>query len=537
MDSPNSTVKMRKLFLQLAVQGKLVEQDPTDEPAGELLKRIKAEKEKLIAEGKIKKQKLLPPITEDEIPYELPQGWECVRLGELTQLRYGKTLPTKDLIEEGYDVFGANGIIGKYNYYIYEEPQLLISCRGAYSGKPNISPPKAFVTNNSIVCEFFSAKSCSIDFFYAVVCVANKEQFVTGSAQPQVTVVNANKLAVPLPPLFEQKRIVSKVDQLMHLCDQLDACQKKASTKYESLNDAALERLLSAKNIEEFAEHWQFLCKNFELIYNDPAHVNKLRQAILQLAVHGKLSPQDPNDEPAIELLKRIKAEKEKLITEGKIKKQKALQPIMKDETHYKLPQGWKWSKLGELAKQIEYGTSQRASRLNLGIPILRMNNINNGKISYDNLKYVDDNIKDLPRLHLKHNDILFNRTNSYELVGKTGIFKEQNSEFTFASYLIRVSLFQDFILPDYVNLVLCSKYFRQYQIEPEITQQCGQANFNGTKLKNSILPLPPLNEQKRIVAKVDQLMHLCDKLETRLNQSKKDSEMLIQAVLYEAFS
>jgi type I restriction enzyme S subunit len=285
--------------------------------------------------------------------------------------------------------------------------------------------------------------------------------------------------------------------------------------------------------ISKIQSQKETLCLEFE---KQKDYLTRFSQAILQEAVQGKLAPQDPNGEPASELLKRIKAEKEKLIAEGKLKKQKPLPTITEDEIPYELPQCWEWSRLGELAKQIEYGTSQRASRLNLGIPILRMNNINNGKISYDNLKYVDDNIKDLPRLHLKHNDILFNRTNSYELVGKTGIFKEQNSEFTFASYLIRVSLFQDFILPDYVNLVLCSKYFRQYQIEPEITQQCGQANFNGTKLKYSILPLPPLTEQKCIVIKVDQLMHLCDELETRLNQSQKDSEMLMQAVLQEAF-
>jgi type I restriction enzyme S subunit len=183
------------------------------------------------------------------------------------------------------------------------------------------------------------------------------ESKMIGMAYPAINDTQFLKAPFPLPPLEEQKRIVAKVDQLMHLCYQLDACQKKVSTKYESLNDAALEKLLSSKTIDEFAGHWQFLCNNFDLIYNDPAHVNKLRQAILQLAVQGKLAPQDHNDEPASELLKRIKAEKEKLIAEGRIKKQKPLPPITEDEILYELPQGWEWVRLGEITN---YGASNK---------------------------------------------------------------------------------------------------------------------------------------------------------------------------------
>jgi type I restriction enzyme S subunit len=263
----------------------------------------------------------------------------------------------------------------------------------------------------------------------------------------------------------------------------------------------------------------------------------QLRQAILQEAVQGKLILQDPNDEPASELLKRIKAEKEKLIAEGKIKKQKPLPPIAEDEIFYELPQGWKWVRFNELQKITEYGTSQKASEVNVGVPVLRMNNINSGVILYNKLKYVVSTIKDLPRLYLKKYDLLFNRTNSFELVGKTGIFIDEDNKYTFASYLIRVSFFNDLIVPHYINLYLNSLVFRKSQIEPLIIQQCGQANVSGTKLKNTLVPIPPFEEQKRIVAKVDQLMHLCDELETRLSQSKKDSEMLMQAVLHEAFS
>ena len=140
--------------------------------------------------------------------------------------------------------------------------------------------------------------------------------------------------------------------------------------------------------------------------------------------------------------------------------------------------------------------------------------------------------IKDLPRLYLKNSDLLFNRTNSFELVGKTGIFKGECDKFTFASYLIRIRLFDSYIFPDYVNLSMNADYFRETQINTEVTQQCGQANFNGTKLANTRIPLPPLEEQKRIVAKVNQLMALCDELEAKLRQTEEDSEKLMNTAV-----
>ena len=269
--------------------------------------------------------------------------------------------------------------------------------------------------------------------------------------------------------------------------------------------------------------------ENYELI-------SKLRQSILQDAVQGKLVPQDPDDEPASVLLEKIKEEKERLIKEKKIKKQKPLPPITEDEIPYELPKGWEWVRLINIAKVIEYGTSSKASNVNIGVPVLRMNNIQNGKIVFSDLKYVSNNIKDLPRLYLKKSDLLFNRTNSYELVGKTGVYLKEDDVFTFASYLIRISLFNEFIDARFINYYMNSLIYRQTQIEPEITQQNGQANYNGTKLKNTIMPIPPLNEQKRIVQKVDQLMALCNELEMNIEQSKKDSELLMQSVLQEAF-
>ncbi|BAZ00152.1 restriction modification system DNA specificity domain protein [Tolypothrix tenuis PCC 7101] len=277
--------------------------------------------------------------------------------------------------------------------------------------------------------------------------------------------------------------------------------------------------------------------QNFELLTDAPNAIDKLRKIILQLAVMGKLTPQNPNDELASILLKIIKTQKEQLIKDKKIPKDKPLPLVVDSELPYEVPERWQWVRLGELAKVIEYGTSEKSSELGGDIPVFRMNNIRDGKLLFDNLKYLSAKIKDLPRLFLQKNDLLFNRTNSYELVGKTGVFKGDSNQYTFASYLIRISLLSEYISPDFVNLALNSTYFRQTQIEPEITQQCGQANFNGTKLKNTLIPLPPLAEQKRIVEKCDRLLSICDEIEKRQQQKQESIVRMNESAIAQLLS
>jgi type I restriction enzyme S subunit len=266
------------------------------------------------------------------------------------------------------------------------------------------------------------------------------------------------------------------------------------------------------------------------------ANIHNLRRAILQEAVSGKLVPQDPNDEPATELLKRIKANKDDLIREGRIRKEKDLPPITDKEIPYELPQRWKWIRTGDLLASFDYGTSQKSLDITEGIPVVSMGNVVGGRLNLLNLKRISRDSEDLPKLLLRRNDILFNRTNSLELVGKAGIYEGENDQFTFASYLIRIRIF-DYVHPKYLNYYLASRTFRETQIDPEVVQQCGQANFNGTKLRKTLFPLPPLQEQKRIAEKVEQLTKVCDELEGKNNENLDNSEILMEAMLNEAFA
>lgn len=282
--------------------------------------------------------------------------------------------------------------------------------------------------------------------------------------------------------------------------------------------------------------------------------LENLNQAILQEAVQGKLVPQDPNDEPASELLKRIKLNRvgfqpdpnENNIglkptksamnrTGFKPRPIKELPPIKPEEIPFDIPENWVWCRLGEIADNVEYGTSQKAEMTSEHIPVLRMNNIQSGKLDYSNLKYVSETIDDLPRLYLKDGDLLFNRTNSYELVGKTAVYRGSNQSMTFASYIIRVQ-FDDKIISEFISNYINSPICRETQLEPEIIQQNGQANFNGTKLKNILIPLPPLSEQKRIVAEIEKQFAKTKQLKELVLANQVATEQLLKALLHQAF-
>ncbi len=344
-----------------------------------------------------------------------------------------------------------------------------------------------------------------------------------GLAQKNISQRILRAWEIGLPPLAEQKRIVAKVDELMALCDRLEAQQQERESRASGLARAALARFAAAPTPA-----------NLTLLFHSSFSIPPadLRKSILTLAVQGKLVPQDTKDEPARELVARLERERPALAKANGVRPPKDVQPISTEDLPHDIPDSWQWSRIGRLALVIDYGTSQKADNDSSKIPVYRMGNISGGRLLDENLKYVDPRIDDLPALYLKTGDILFNRTNSYELVGKAGIYTGRDDEATFASYLIRIRLPSEFLLPAFINLAMNAPYFRQTQIEPEIVQQCGQANFNGTKLASTAVPVPPLAEQRRIVAKVEQLMALVDALEQQLAASHATAEKLLTAAI-----
>jgi type I restriction enzyme S subunit len=246
----------------------------------------------------------------------------------------------------------------------------------------------------------------------------------------------------------------------------------------------------------------------------------------------GKLVPQDPNDEPASELLKRIAAEKSQLINDQKIKKQKPLPEITDEEKPFSLPSGWVWSRIGESSLYSEYGISAKTFDTEDGIPVLKMGDIQSGKVVLGGQKKASIDFKGISGLMLNHGDILYNRTNSAELVGKTGRYEGPDNHYSFASYLIRIRCSENNVCSEFLNLNMNSPLFRVTQVEPYLKQQCGQANINGTIMKNMIVAIAPLSEQKRIVSKVNNLTILLENLKFRLQASRNAQARLSEAIV-----
>ena len=553
-DAPNGVAKLRELILQLAVEGTLVSQNPDDLTASALLEIIEKEKEKLTKQRRIK----LKPVSvadENEAPYVVPKSWVWTSLESL-----GFINPRNEFDEDEMASFVPMNLVPqKYGDGVRAEKRLWGEIKKGFTHfsegdvvlakiTPCFQNGKAAVMRGlengigagTTELHVFRPIAQTVYPEYVLVYLKSRNFVLdgiprmTGSAgQKRVPNDYFARNPFPLPPLEEQKRIVAKVDELMGICDELATRQQARRASRVRLNSATLAPLNNAASLapEEFKQASVRLADNFAALYDSAETVGTLRSTILQLAVQGKLVRQNPQAEQASVALEGIKEEKE--ASGDKQRKKKVEFPSLSlAEAPFTMPTGWLWTRLGELASLIEYGTSEKASLHHAGVPVFRMNNIDGGRVVHSNMKYVSPTIKDLPRLYLKTNELLFNRTNSFELVGKTGIFKGDSDKFTFASYLIRIRLFDSHVFPDYVNLAMNADYFRKTQINTEVTQQCGQANFNGTKLANTLIPFPPLEEQKRIVAKVNQLMALCDELEAKLRQAEADSEKLMNAAV-----
>ena len=535
--------KLRELILELAVRGKLVPQDENDEPALVLLERIAAEKAQLVKDKKIKKPKALPEISEDEKPFELPKGWEWARL---QYIGHDLGQKTPDCEFTYIDVGSINKELG-----FVEEPSILQASDAPSRARKLVkrntviySTVRPYLLNIAVVDKDFSPEPIASTAFAIIhplsgmnssyiyrylrsPCFINYVESVqTGIAYPAINDKQFFNGLIAVPPTEEQHRIIAKVDELMSLCDALEAQTEASLVAHQTLVETLLGALLlsstSANSPEpSFAKSWQRVAEHFDTLFTTNSSIDTLKQTILQLAVMGKLVEQDANDEPAAKLLERISAEKEQLIRDKKIKKQKPLPAITDEEKPFELPNGWKWCRIFDASLFTEYGTSEKTIEGSSGVPVLKMGDIQQGKVLHGGQKVVPETIEDLPNLYLNYGDVLYNRTNSAELVGKTGMFEGESDSYTFASYLIRIRCHFESVIPQYLTLAMNSPLFRTTQIDPHIKQQCGQANVNGTIMKSMLVPICPLEEQRRIVAEVDELMVICDQLKARLTDAQ----------------
>lgn len=547
--------KLRELILELAVRGKLVSQDPNDEPASELLKKIQKEKEKLIKEGKIKKQKPLPKITEEENSFELPLNWKWARLPDVCFYSPGKTPSTKNPVywsepDKGFpwvsisDMTHDQTVNATAKCITNQAVDEVFRCDPVPTGtilmsfkltvgKTSILAMDAY--HNEAILSIQPFTGINRDYLFKVL----RERALAGNTKKAImgNTLNATSLAlllIPVPPRAEQKRIVAKIDELMALCDRFDQEQENNLETHQALVSTLLNALTSTKDNQAFQDTWQRIADCFALLFTTEESIDQLKQTILQLAVMGKLVPQDPNDEPASELLKKIKKEKEKLIKEGKIQKQTKLPGIDSEEIPFKLPDGWSLVRLGDITNKIGSGSTPRGGRntyVDDGVAFLRSQNIWNHGLELSDVAYITDEVHgDMSNTTVLPDDILLNITGAS--LGRCAIYPEHLPEANVSQHVTIIRPTMKAIVT-YLHLCILSPYTQAMVWG----RQVGMAREGLSKkvLELFELPIPPLEEQKRIVAKVDELMALCDRLKENIQKSETTKTHLADAIVEKA--
>jgi type I restriction enzyme S subunit len=536
--------KLRELILELAVRGKLVPQDPNDEPASELLKRIAAEKAELLKQGKIKKQKLLLEISEEEKPFELPEGWEWMRLGFITN--YGecdKAEPTDanadTWIVELEDIEKSTSKL--LNRVKFSERPFKSSKNKFYKndvlyGKLRPYLDKVLVADDSGVCttEIIPIKGYGNilpDYIRLLlksprfIAYANKSTH--GMNLPRLGTDKAIHAVVELTSIAEQARIVNKVDELMSLCDQLEQQSLTSLEAHQHLVGTLLATLTESQNAEELAENWARISQQFDTLFTTEASIDALKQTILQLAVMGKLVPQDPNDEPAFELLKRIEQEKAQLVKDGKIKKQKPLPPVSDEEKPFELPKGWEWVRLGDIGTIIGGGTPSKNNEEYWSGDIpwvspkdMKVDYISTAELNISELAVTNSSVRIIP-----NNSILFVVRGM--ILAHTFPVAINKREVTINQDMKSISsnLFN-------IDFLLYLMKGMSHQILVLVDRSShGTCKLVSEKLFGLQIPLPPLSEQGRINSRISELMLLCDTLKTRLQSAQQTQLHLADAL------
>ena len=508
--------QLKNSILQMAVQGKLVPQDPNDEPASVLLERIRAEKEQLIKEGKIKKEKNPsvifrgadnlpyekvgknePVCIADEVPFDIPESWEWVTLKQIAVTALGKTLDKSKNIGEyrpylcSINVYWTGIDLSTVKQARFEDSELskyqlnkgdLLICEGGDVGRSAVwdRDEEMYYQNALHRVRFYGNIEPR---FFQLLMESYKgakilDNYSKGMTIKHLVQNSLNSIYFPLPPLAEQRRIVEKIKQLTPYLK-----------KYGSV-----ETTLSNLNL---------------------AFPDDLKKSILQYAVQGKLVPQDPADEPASVLLEHIRAEKEQLIKAGKIKRDKhesvifrrdnsyyekvdGIEHCIDDELPFEIPESWRWTRWGTVATSIQYGYNAPAKQCGR-IRMVRISDIHENLVIWNTVPFCDIDESDISTYLLRPNDILFARTGG--TVGKSFLVRDVPYKAIYAGYLIRTRY----------STLLCPQYLKHFMESPLYWQQLktgttatAQPNCNGQTLSNMLLPLPPAKEQYRIVEKIN---------------------------------
>ena len=554
--APGGVARLRELILTLAVQGKLVPQDPADEPASVLLQKIRAEKDRLIAAKALKREKNEPALTDDELPFELPDSWSWVALGEVIDIVRGITFPADQKTREAAP--GRIACLRTSNVQLAIEWDDLLFVDRSFMGRED-----QLIQHHDIVMSMANSRELvgkvaliehvphaeatfggflgvlrprKIEPRYAMAVLRTpyaRSLLIDSSSQTtniaNVSLAKLRPLPFPLPPEAEQSRIVTRVEELMRLCDALETKGQLEAAQHAQLVSTLLGALTASTTPEELAEHWQRVAQHFDLLAGRPAAIDALEQTLLQLAVRGLLVPQDPTDEPASALLQKIRAEKDRLIATGQIKRDKPLPPITDEEKPFELPVGWEWVRLG-IVVGIERGGSPRPIEAFLtdepdGLNWIKIGDTEKGgkyitsvhqKIRPEGLSKTR---KVFPGDFLLTNSMSFGRPYITQIEG------------CIHDGWLRISP-PSSLDKDFLYELLSSDFIRE--LFAAAAAGGVVLNLNADKVRGVPIPLPPLPEQSRIVTRVTALRRLCADLRQRLAERQSVQARLAEALVQE---
>ena len=550
--------KLRELILELAVRGLLIPQDPKDEPAAELLKNIATEKALLIKEKVIKKPKVLNDLSSEETPFSAPTGWVWTRLQNVSEyIQRGKgpkyaesgsvyVISQKCIQWTGFDSSVARHVddqsLDKYQPERFlRANDLLWNSTGTgtvgrvsrlssiesskYVADSHVTVVRTRALESSFICCYISSSGIQ-----SRVNPSHENPLVSGSTnQVELNTSSVSSLPIPLPPLAEQHRIVAKVDELMALCDKLEQQQEDSIDTHQTLVKSLLDALTTTADPAHFQQAWQRIEANFHLLFTTESSVDHLKQTILQLAVMGKLVPQDPNDEPASQLIERAHVSKNELAEERKIRRDKE---EYTPKSFLDTPKGWEWTCVGQFS-HVQGGKRVPRGYGLLDTPTehvyIRVTDMKNGTVLVDNLKYIEADIfEQISKYTINSEDVYVTIAGT---IGETGCIPQSLDGMNLTENAAKL-VFRDISQQFLIN-VLSSKYI-QHQLK-EAVNQMAQPKLSLASIKHTSIVIPPLAEQHRIVAKVDSLMTLCDTLKAKLHSAQTTQQTLTDTIVEKA--
>ena len=522
---PGGIDRLKKMVLHLAVSGQLVPQDPSEGTGEELYHQIQVEKAELFKQGKLKKQKVPLEISDDKVPFAIPNNWRWALLGDIIYLQSGADLTPSQYNDSSYGtpyITGASNIANEsilINRWttspknIALKGDLLITCKGTIGTMAFLEVDEAHIARQIMAVRF----NTLLEPIYIKHVVSTNVERLKDSAQsiiPGIARDDMLTIPVPLPPLDEQRRIVTKIDDIFALIDQLAESYKSEQAERSKLVASSLAQLAKAENgVED-----NLALTHLSEIIRTKADAKILRQTILHLAVSGQLVPQDPSEGSGEELYRQIQAEKAELVKQGKIKKQKPLSEISDDEAPFAIPGSWTWARLGDLS-DIFNGNSINASEKKLkyekitdGYPYIATKDVGYGfeSIDYENGVKVPF---DEGKFKIISSGTALICSEGGSAGKKCGIVER---DVAFGNKMYAFKAFGGLILPEFVLYNYLSKQFYE-QFTDKMTGIIG--GISTASFKQLLMPLPPLAEQKRIVAKTTQLLNLVSELEKHLEK------------------